>query len=129
MIITLVIDTFNVNNNGTTMSAMRFAAALLARGHTVRVVACGEPGAEVSGGPEMFYVPELVVPIASRFAHRQHTLFAKPVHEVLVAAIEGADVVHIYQPWALGRAAERIARRLGVPAIAAFHIQPENERD
>jgi 1-acyl-sn-glycerol-3-phosphate acyltransferase len=45
---------------------------------------------------------------------------------VLVAAIEGADVVHIYQPWALGRAAERTARRLGVAAIAAFHIQPEN---
>src|SRR5690606_31229736 len=59
-------------------------------------------------------------------AHRQKTLFAKPVREVLTAAITGADVVHIFQPWALGRAAERIARRLGVPAVAAFHIQPEN---
>ena len=45
---------------------------------------------------------------------------------MLIAAIKGADVVHIYQPWPLGRAAERIARQLGVPAIAAFHIQPEN---
>ena len=44
MIITLVIDTFNVGNNGTTVSAMRFAATLMSRGHTVRVVACGEPG-------------------------------------------------------------------------------------
>jgi len=129
MIITLVIDTFNVNNNGTTISAMRFAATLISRGHTVRVVACGEPG-DATGpgrdGPELFCVPELVVPIASRLAHRQNTLFAKPVREVLIAAIEGADVVHIYQPWPLGRAAERIARRLGVPAVAAFHIQPEN---
>jgi 1,2-diacylglycerol 3-alpha-glucosyltransferase len=48
------------------------------------------------------------------------------VRDVLTAAITGADVVHIYQPWWLGRAAERTARRLGVPAIAAFHIQPEN---
>jgi 1,2-diacylglycerol 3-alpha-glucosyltransferase len=129
MIITLVIDTFNVNNNGTTISAMRFAATLMSRGHTVRVVACGEP-VDATGhgpeGPEMFCVPELVVPIASRLAHRQNTVFAKPVREVLIAAIKGADVVHIYQPWPLGRAAERIARRLGVPAIAAFHIQPEN---
>ena len=129
MIITLVIDTFNVNNNGTTVSAMRFAATLMSRGHTVRVVACGEPG-DATGqgrdGPEMFWVPELVVPIASRLAHRQNTVFAKPVREVLIAAIEGADVVHIYQPWPLGRAAERIARQLGVPAIAAFHIQPEH---
>ena len=43
MIITLVIDTFNVGNNGTTVSAMRFADTLISRGHTVRVVACGEP--------------------------------------------------------------------------------------
>ena len=108
---------------------MRFAATLLSRGNTVRVVACGEPG-DATGqrwqGPEMFWVPELVVPIASRLAHRQNTVFAKPVREVLIAAIEGADVVHIYQPWPLGRAAERIARQLGVPAIAAFHVQPEN---
>ncbi|GAA4470691.1 glycosyltransferase [Phytohabitans houttuyneae] len=126
MIITLVTDTFNVNNNGTTMSATRFATALMQRGHTVRVVACGDPAGEGTDGPEVFHVPELVVPIASRLAHRQNTLFAKPVQEVLTAAIEGADVVHIYQPWPLGRAAERTARRLGVPAIAAFHIQPEN---
>ena len=129
MIITLVIDTFNVNNNGTTVSAMRFAATLISRGHTVRVVACGEPGDATGQGrerPEMFWVPELVVPIASRLAHRQNTVFAKPDREVLIAAIKGADVVHIYQPWPLGRAAERIARQLGVPAIAAFHIQPEH---
>ncbi len=129
MIITLVIDTFNVNNNGTTVSAMRFAATLISRGHTVRVVACGEPGDATGQGwerPEMFWVPELVVPIASRLAHRQNTVFAKPDREVLLAAIKGADVVHIYQPWPLGRAAERIARQLGVPAIAAFHIQPEH---
>jgi 1-acyl-sn-glycerol-3-phosphate acyltransferase len=126
MIITLISDTFNVNNNGTTVSAMRFAATLIARGHIVRVVACGEPGEPEPDGPEMFYVPELVLPIASRLAHRQNTLFAKPLREVLVAAITGADVVHVYQPWPLGRAAERIARQLGVPAIAAFHVQPEN---
>jgi 1-acyl-sn-glycerol-3-phosphate acyltransferase len=130
MIITLVIDTFSGINNGTTVSAMRFAAGLVSRGHTVRVVACGGPGDATTGqgreGPEMFWVPELVVPIASRLAHRQNTVFAKPVREVLIAAIGGADVVHIYQPWPLGRAAERVARQLGVPAIAAFHIQPEN---
>jgi len=91
------------------------------------VVACGNSAAgDSEGHVEMHWVPELVVPIASRLAHRQSTLFAKPVREVLTKAIQDADVVHIYQPWALGRAAERIARQLGVPAIAAFHIQPEN---
>jgi 1,2-diacylglycerol 3-alpha-glucosyltransferase len=43
MIVTLVVDTFGINNNGTTISAMRFAESLTERGHTVRVVACGDP--------------------------------------------------------------------------------------
>lgn len=129
MIITLVIDTFHTNNNGTTISAMRFAEVLSQRGHKIRVITCGDPsksGEDRDTGYEMFYVPELRIPIASRFAHRQHTLFAKPVRATLEKAISGADIVHIYQPWPLGSASERIARRLGVRAIAAFHIQPEN---
>jgi glycosyltransferase involved in cell wall biosynthesis len=129
MIITLVIDTFSIDNNGTTTSARQLTDALIARGHEVRVVACGateEPAAQDPREPVMFLVPELVVPIVSRLAHGQNTLFAKPVRDVLIAAIRGADAVHIFQPWSLGRAAERIARQLGVPTIAGFHIQPEN---
>jgi 1,2-diacylglycerol 3-alpha-glucosyltransferase len=105
---------------------VRFAEALVGRGHTVRVVACGDGAATAPNGVRMYWVPELVVPVASRLAHRQHTVFARPVRDVLVAAISGADVVHVYQPWALGWAARRVAARLGVPAVAAFHIQPEN---
>ena len=32
MIVTLVVDTFGINNNGTTISAMRFAESLTERG-------------------------------------------------------------------------------------------------
>ena len=35
MIVTLITDTLNVNNNGTTISAMRFAKALVKKGHTL----------------------------------------------------------------------------------------------
>ena len=129
MIITLVIDTFNINNNGTTMSATRFAPRSSREGTRCAWSRAAKPDdapGQGSEGPEMFYVPELLMPIASWLAHRQNTLFAKPDREVLTAAIKGADVVHIYQPWPLGRAAERVARQLGVPAIAAFHVQPEN---
>ena len=67
----VVIDTFNLNNNGTTMSATRLAHALVARGHTVRVVACGQPGdqpGQGSDGLEMFPVPELVMHRADPWA-------------------------------------------------------------
>ena len=129
MIVTLVVDTFGINNNGTTISAMRFAESLTERGHTVRVVACGDPthsGIDPEYGYELYYVPELVIPIISWVARKHNTLFAKPIKAVLEKAIMGADIVHIYQPWPLGCAAERIARRLGIPSIASFHVQPEN---
>lgn len=129
MIITLVNDTFNVNNNGITISSMRFAEALAQRGHQIRVITCGDPsesGIDPATGFEMFYLPELKVPIASRLAHKQNTLFAKPVRSVLEKAISGSDVVHICQPWPLGNAAQRIAGKMNIPVMAAFHIQPEN---
>ena len=108
---------------------MRFAEALSQCGHQIRIITCGDPsqsGKDPETGFEMFYLPELKVPIATRFAHKQNTLFAKPVKATLEKAISGSDVVHIYQPWALGRAAQRIAKRMNIPVIAAFHIQPEN---
>ena len=43
MKIVLVIDQFDDANNGTTISAQRFARALIAHGNQVRVIACGKP--------------------------------------------------------------------------------------
>lgn len=129
MVVTLIIETFNVHNNGTTISAMRFAEGLAQRNHHIRVVTCGNPacsGVDPKTGYEMFYVPELVVPLASWLAHRQNTLFCKPVRSTLMKAIDGADIVHIYQPWSLGSQARKIANHLNVPVLAAFHVQPEN---
>ncbi|MGI6278977.1 MAG: glycosyltransferase [Acutalibacteraceae bacterium] len=129
MVITIVNDTFNINNNGTTISAIRFAEGLAKRGHQIRVITCGDSaksGKDQNTGFEMFYLPELKIPVATTLAHKQQTLFARPVKKVLEKAIRGCDVVHILQPWPLGNAAQRVAKRLNVPVIAAFHIQPEN---
>jgi len=56
---------------------MRFAEALLQRGHQIRMLTCGDPstsGKDKDTGFEMFYLPELKIPIASRLAHKQNTL-------------------------------------------------------
>ena len=73
-----------------------------------------------------FYVPELIIPIASPLAHLQNTLFANPVFKTLKKAIKGSDIVHVYQPWPLGSKAQKIGKRLGIPVIRAFHIQSKN---
>lgn len=44
MKILLIIDQFDSANNGTTMSARRFAQTLSAHGNEVRVAACGRKG-------------------------------------------------------------------------------------
>ncbi|MCL2462786.1 MAG: glycosyltransferase [Defluviitaleaceae bacterium] len=129
MIITLVVDTFNIGNNGTTVSATRFAHELKRRGHTVRVLTTGSPesgGVDPATGFDMYFVPEWKLPGVTWLAHRQGTLFGKPVRATVTRAVTGADVVHIYQPWALDGLARRVAKKLHIPAIAAFHIQPEN---
>jgi glycosyltransferase involved in cell wall biosynthesis len=108
---------------------MRYAKTLKENGHTVRVVTKGNPensGIDEATGYEMHYVPELWLPLITHLAHKQKTLVAKPVRKTLKKAISGADVVHVYQAWPLGSTACSIAKKLGVPSIAAFHIQPEN---
>ncbi|WQD12642.1 MAG: hypothetical protein U1U88_000689 [Lawsonella clevelandensis] len=41
-------------------------------------------------------------------------------------AFEDADVVHFFMPMMLEQAGVRVAKRMGLPVTAAFHIQPEN---
>ena len=69
------------------------------------------------------YLPELKVPIA-KAAHKQHTLFAKPVRATLKKQSRGR--ISYISPAMGARSAQRIAKRMDIPAIAAFHIQPEN---
>lgn len=120
MKILLVIDQFNGISNGTTISTVRFAKHLTQKGHDVRVVTTGEPA------ENLYIVPERIVPIATKFAHNQGLLFAKPDKDVLTDAISWCDVVHFLMPFALAKTGVRIAKKLGKPYTAAFHIQAEN---
>ena len=120
MVIVLVIDIFDQLNNGTTMTAYRFAQMLRKRGHEVRVVSTGEPG------PGKYVVEERYCPVATQFAHSQGFAFAKTDREVFRRAFEGADVVHFLLPLPFECHAAQVAREMGIPTSAAFHLQPEN---
>ncbi len=120
MKIAFVIDQYDNQNNGTSVSAARFARHLRARGHEVRIIATGNPA------PDKHVVPTADFgPLNPVF--RVHGMcFGKPDKAVLEQAFEGVDVVHFFLPFRLCRGARKVARRMGIPHMAAFHCQPEN---
>lgn len=121
MKILLVMDQYDEGNNGTTISAQRFAGALREHGHEVRVAASGKAAEGKYPMPEIHFLK-----LADSIIKSQGMVLAKANPVTLQQAIEWADVVHFMMPFALSRAGVRIAKELGKPVTAAFHVQPEN---
>lgn len=113
----LVLDSFGNRGNGTSNSAIQYAQGLEALGHQVRLVGVGSTD-----------YPARVhrIPLVSHVAARQQMSFARADPELFRRAFAGVDLVHIYEPFAFGRAALAQARFMGIPVTAGFHIQPEN---
>ncbi len=120
MKLAFVVDDLSQARNGTTMSAMRYARALREKGHEVRIVAYG------ATGEGAFPVDRCHYPIVDAFGDAQGFIFGKPSAEVFGCAFNGVDVVHLFLPFKLERAALCFARERGIPVSAAFHLQPEN---
>lgn len=121
MKILMVMDQYDEGNNGTTISAQRFAKALRADGHEVRVAASGKPAEGKYPMPAIRFLP-----IADSIIKSQGMVLAKANPETLEQAIVWADVVHFMMPFALSRVGLRMAKEMGKPVTAAFHVQPEN---
>ncbi|KAB8291489.1 glycosyltransferase [Bifidobacterium avesanii] len=115
--IALVMDTIGTQGNGTSNSALQYARELERQGHHVRLVGLGS---------EEWPARENHVPLVSWVAKKQHMRFAKPSDTLFRTAFRGVDVVHIYLPFSFGRRAWKIAREMGIPVTAGFHLQPEN---
>ncbi|PJM78814.1 glycosyltransferase [Bifidobacterium scaligerum] len=115
--IALVVDTVGNQGNGTSNSALQWATELERQGHHVRLVGIGAPE-----------YPARVnkVPLVSWVAAKQLMQFAQPSDTLFRTAFQGVDVVHIYMPFKFGRHAAKVARQMGIPVTAGFHLQPEN---
>lgn len=120
MKIVLVIDNFDSGNNGTSMTARRYAQELRKRGHTVVILTHGEPG------KDRIIAEKHKIPIFQKLIESHGFCFAKPEDEAYYQAFLGADIVHFFMPFKFCRRGEDIARQMRIPTIAAFHMQPEN---
>lgn len=124
MKILFVIDTYDTSNNGTSISAQRYADQLRRRGHDVKVLTAGEPA------EDRFVVPNFTMPIFQPLMDKHGFDFAKFWGEDALSTIkqacEWADIVHCYLPFALETTAQRYCMKIHKPCTGAFHMQPEN---
>lgn len=114
--IAFVADTMDGLGGGI-VSGARFVEALRAR-HHVKVVSTGA-SPEIDVRLRGFQLPV-------RAMREMRFVFARPDRDVLRRAFADVDVVHVQHPFWLGLVAVDVARELGVPVVAAFHVQPEN---
>ncbi len=121
MKILIVMDVYQSNGNGTSISALRFTEVLRKHGHEVRSLA--------ADGDD-YVLPEREVWGLANTMHSQGFYWAdsltKHSQEIIREAVAWADVVHMMMPFMLTVTTKRIADEMGKPSTAAFHIQPEN---
>lgn len=124
MIITIVCDVLGTANNGTTIAAMNLINSMRRKGHTVRVV-CSDKSHQ--GERDFYIVPTYSLGrMLDGYVAKNGVALAKPDENIIKSAINGADVVHIMLPFALGSAAAKLASAMGIPITAGFHCQAEN---
>ena len=121
MKILFVIDAYFTHNNGTSISAQRFADELRKRGHEVRVLAACDEVKE-----NIYSMPELKIPFFQGIIHKNGFQFAQWRKKIIYEAVEWADIVHCFLPFILEAKAKKVADKLGKPSTAAFHMQPQN---
>lgn len=122
MIITLIINQFGNSNNGTTVTAMRFAEKLKEHGHTVKIVTCNNDLKD----DYVYVLDQIKLPLISNYMEKQGWVMAKKDKKVLTDAIKNSDVVHFLVPFGNQKLGKKIADKLGVASTAAFHCQPQN---
>lgn len=104
------------------MTSQRLVDNLRARGHLVTVVSPCE-----RAGEGYVRLRKKHIPIFGRYIENKNgVVFAKADEEVLQRVIRDSDIVHILMPFAAGCMAAKLANEMHVPAIASFHVQPEN---
>lgn len=123
-----VINNLYTRGNGLSASARRTITLLRERGHDVRVLSSGsaEQAQACDFTAPEFTLPAMRFPLADAIISAQGYAFAKPERKVIKQAVDWADVVHLEEPFGLQARTAHAAKRAGKPALATYHIHPEN---
>ena len=125
--ILFVINDLYTRGNGLAASARRTISLLRERGHDVRVLSAPpRHGDDCGVGVPDYPLPHLRIPLVAPLIASQGYAFARSDRRQVDRALDWADVVHLEEPFMLQAFVARRARARGVPALATYHIHPEN---
>lgn len=116
----MVLDTFSDARNGAVISTQRFTSLLRKDGHRVIIISSGN-----ETDPDKVTLRAFYPVFARRIMRRMNYVFAWPDGPKIRAALEKVDIVHVQIPFYLGFVTARIARKMGKPLVASFHVQAE----
>ena len=129
MIITLVIDMFGSQNNGTTVTCMRTAKLLKEHGNEVRIVAYipEDSPDDLLSEYKVFRCGTIHVPVFQPLIDANGYTIAKVEdYHALADFLKGSDLVHLMTPLPLAWNVRRVAKVMGIATSSAMHLQPEN---
>lgn len=127
MKILFVIDSLYTTNNGTSVSAQRYASELRNRGHRVRALCSDSPAdGQTIGGEKDFVCGKFHVPIFQYLCDKHDFCYANVKTPLVRKACNWADIVHVFVPFSLSNRCIKYCQEIGKPVTAAFHVQPEN---
>lgn len=121
MKIVFVIDSWNEGNGGI-ITTRRLVKALIERGHDITIVATGQH----KGDFTFYEIPGFYIPPLKESMQNMNFLFGIGKKRTLKQAYKGADIVHVQFPFLLARNAVKVAKKMGIPVIGGFHVQPQN---
>jgi len=122
MKIVIVIDSYN-DANGGTIATKRLVNELKNRGHKVTIVSAIH---ENPNDPDFYRTPGFVLPGTEASLENMKFLFGRSKTRVYEDAFRGADIVQVQFPFVMAKGAIKTARRMEIPVIGAFHVQPQN---
>ena len=124
MKILLVISNLYVRGNGMSVSVQRTMKMLREAGQEVRVLSGENPD---PNGPQPDYcLKKFIFPIFQPIIDHNGFCFAKSDPKLIEEAVRWADVVHVEEFFPLHHRTVLIAKKLGKPITATYHIHPEN---
>jgi hypothetical protein len=124
MKILFVVNNYYASGNGLSASARRTVKYLQEAGQDVRVLSGRNHEAET---PQPDYVlSDFHVPVFDGLVQSNGYKFARTDIFKIREAVEWADVVHLEEPFIIQMVTARIAKLMGKPCTATYHLHPEN---